>query len=79
MEKDVTHTYTSNVTTDGAHGPNDRMRAGNEINESILDLPGRDSVTLGVADTSKVATPNYSKRPFGKIQVLPNTHLCEFC
>ena len=42
-----------------------------------LDLPGRDSVklpehspttdTLGVADASQVATPNYSKRSSGKL------------
>jgi hypothetical protein len=47
-------TYTSNVTTTPTH-----------------TLPGRDSEssltdTLGVAETSEVATPNYSKRPSGK-------------
>jgi hypothetical protein len=35
-------------------------------------LSGRDSLTdtIGVAKTFKVATPNYSKRPFGKVNSL---------
>ena len=72
LENDRPPSYTSNVTihTDGANSPNDRIRARH------VSLPGRDSVlpdetessltnTLGVADTSVVATPRYSKRPSG--------------
>ena len=77
LENDITPTYTSNVTTvhahtDGADSPDDRMRARN------VSMPGRDSEmlpdessltdTLGVAETSEVATPRYSKRKSGKFK-----------
>ena len=59
-----TTTYKSNVTT------------------ATYNLPGRDSVrqagsdALGVAESSQVATPNYSK--YLSVS-LSHTHLCKFC
>jgi hypothetical protein len=57
LENDRLPTYTPNVTTTPTH-----------------TLPGRDSEssladTLGVAETSEIATPNYSKRPSGKFNL----------
>ena len=79
LENDSTPTHTSNITmahayTDGADSPSDRIRARN------VNMPGRDSEmlpdktessltdTLGIAETSKVATPRYNKRPSGKFK-----------
>ena len=70
-------TYTSNVTT--AHTHTDGTGSPNS-------MPGRDSGmlpiktessftdTLGVAETSKVVTPRYSKRPYGKFKF--SAHFC---
>ena len=83
LENDSTPTHTSNITmahayTDGADSPSDRIRARN------VNMPGRDSEmlpdktessltdTLGIAGTSKVATPRYSKRPSGKFKFSPH-------
>ena len=60
LGSDEPPSYTSNITTAPPH-----------------TLPGRDSVrpsesshsgTLGVAETSQISTPNYSKRPSGKFK-----------
>jgi hypothetical protein len=63
--------YTSNVTTAPTH------------NLSGLDFVGPPEYsptdTLGVAEASQLATPNYSKCPFGNITFPPISHLCEFC
>ena len=68
-------TYNSNVTTpthtDGADSPNNIMRASN------VSVSGRDSMTLpdetlGVAETSKVGTPRYSKCPSDKLKFSPH-------
>ena len=54
-----------------------RFLSTNQKPEATHTLPGRDSVrppetsltrTLSVAETSEMATPSYSKRPFGKIK-----------
>ena len=73
--------------TDGADSPNDRTRAQN------VSLPGRDSVMLpdetkssptdtvrvGVAETSEVTTPRYSKRPSGKFKFFPHFSFVRIC
>ena len=72
-DRTLAPTYTSNFMTSPYH-----------------TLPGRDSVrqldetigkssltdTLGVAEKSRVTTPNYSKRLSDSP---PDSHLCEFC
>ena len=80
-ENDRTPTYTSNVTT----APTHRMTA---RNVSVPVLSGRDSVMvpdetrssltdiLGVAETSEVATPRYSKRPSGNFKFSPSLLIC---
>ena len=55
LENDRTP-YT-NVTTAPTHTLSGRDSVSNETKSLLMD-------TLGVAETSKVATPNYSKRPF---------------
>ena len=61
-----------------ADSPNDRRN---------VSVPGRDSVmlpksshtdTLGIAETSKVATPRYGKRPSDKFEFSPLL-IYEFC
>jgi hypothetical protein len=69
LETDRTPTYTSNVTTAPPHSlpGRDSVRQPNETESSLTE-------TLGVAETSEVATPsaNYSKRPYGRFRVSLN-------
>ena len=60
MENHRPHTYTSNVTTAHPHTlpGRDSVRPPDETESTITNLN-----ILGVAETSELATPNYSKRP----------------
>ena len=75
LENDRTPTYTSNNTihTDSSVPGRDSVMLPDEIESSLTN-------SLGIAETSEVATPRigprYSKRPSGKFN--PSTHLCEF-
>ena len=64
LGKDRTPTY-SNLTGRDSETPPDRTES------SLTD-------TIGVAERSKVATTNYSKRP-SVSPPPPNSHSCEFC
>ena len=49
----------------------DSAKLPNKTQSSLTD-------TLGVVETSEVATPSYSKRPSGKFK-FSTSHLCGFC
>jgi chlorite dismutase len=72
---DRTPTYTSNVTKAPTHSlpGRDSVRQLNETESSLTE-------TLGVAETSQVATPsaNYSKRPYSRFRFSSLSQLCEF-
>ena len=79
LENDRPPTYPSNIT-DSADSLNDRMRAlsgsdsvtlvSDKIESSLTD-------TLGVAETSEVATPRrFSKRLSGKFKFHPSLLIC---
>ena len=63
-------TYPSNVASSPTH-----TLSGRDPDETASSLTD----TLRIAETSEVATTKYSKRLSDKIQVLPKSHLCEFC
>jgi hypothetical protein len=62
---------TSNVTKAPTHSlpGRDSVRHLNETESSLTE-------TLGVAETSEIAAPNYSKRA-GRFGFSPTSHLCE--
>ena len=66
VENDRPPSYTSNVTTAPTHNLTGR--------DSVRQPNETESSTLGVAETSGVATPNpnYSKRPSGKFRFFPH-------
>ena len=67
--------YTSNVMT-----PPSNTLPGRDSVRQLDETTGKSSHTdtLGVAEKSRVTTPNYSKRlPMSGSP--PNSHLCEFC